>query len=162
MQTHTLRRLLGFGLVTSLLGACVELPTGPTVAVMPGPYKPFEVFTSEEQTCRGYAQQQIGVSPGDAEAGSTAAGAVAGAALGAATGALIGRSGGAAGVGAGIGLLAGSSIGNDNGARSARYLQYRYNVAYEQCMYAKGNQVPGYVSANAAPRYSTPPPPPPR
>jgi hypothetical protein len=34
-------------------------------------------------------------------------------------------------------------------------LQERYNFAYAQCMYSRGNQVPGFAPAGA------PPPPPP-
>jgi outer membrane lipoprotein-sorting protein len=48
--------------------------------------------------------------------------------------------------------------GQQGGSYSYDYpynLQYRYNVAYEQCMYSKGNQLPGYtppVSSIAPPR----------
>ena len=42
-------------LLPPLLAACTTLPTGPTVAVMPAPGKPFEVFAQEEQQCRAYA-----------------------------------------------------------------------------------------------------------
>src|SRR5581483_9487200 len=92
-----------------LLGACAEVPTEPSVAVMPAPNKPIEVFQAEDQQCRGYAQQQVG----------------------AAAGALIGRSGGAAGVGAGAGLLLGAAAGNSYGASSAYGLQRRYDIAYQ-------------------------------
>src|SRR5581483_6241876 len=102
-----------------LLGACAEVPTEPSVAVMPAPNKPIEVFQAEDQQCRGYAQQQVG--------GQTTGGQVnKGAATGAAAGALIGRSGGAAGVGAGAGLLLGAAAGNSYGASSAYGLQRRY------------------------------------
>ncbi|MDB5986376.1 MAG: glycine zipper family protein [Nevskia sp.] len=144
-----------------LLSACVEMPYEPTVAVMPAPYKPFEVFQAEDQMCRGYAQQQIGGQQAGAAANNdTATGAVAGAAIGAASGAAIGQSGAAAGVGAGIGLLAGAAVGNDYGNRSAGYLQYRYNLTYQQCMYSKGNQVPNFAppaSMSPPPRYQQQP-----
>jgi hypothetical protein len=41
-------------------------------------------------------------------------------------------------------------------------VQQRYNMAYMQCMYAKGNQIP-VARGSVAPGYSshTPPPPPP-
>ncbi len=144
----------------SLLGACVEMPYEPTVAVMPAPYKPFEVFQSEDQMCRGYAQQQIGgQQAGAANNNGTATGAVAGTAIGAASGALIGQSAGAAGIGAGVGLLAGAAVGSDYGNRSSSYLQYRYDLTYEQCMYSKGNQVPNFAPPSnvAPPRYAPPP-----
>ncbi|MDR3414896.1 MAG: hypothetical protein P4L83_01805 [Nevskia sp.] len=152
-----MRALKACVLTACLLSACAEMPSGPTVATMPGPYKPFEVFQADDAVCRQYAQSQIGQSPGEAAASSTAAGAVTGAAVGAAAGALIGRGGEAAATGAGVGLLAGTAIGAESGNRSAGYLQYRYNVAYEQCMYARGNQVPGFAAGTAVP----PPPPPP-
>ncbi len=115
-------------------------------------YKPFEVFAEDDQVCRQFAQQQIG--QGAANAQNQGLGtAVAGTAIGTAAGALIGRSGGGAATGAGVGLIAGSAIGAGETDRSSRGLQRRYDIAYEQCMYSKGNQVPGYVYQN------TPPPP---
>jgi len=137
---------------TLLLGACAEVPTRPTVAVMPAPYKPFEVFQADDQVCRGYAQQQVGgQTAGGSVNNATATGAAVGAATGAAAGALIGQSGSAAGVGAGAGLLVGAAAGNSYGYDSAYGLQRRYNIAYEQCMYAKGNQIPGFAPPNVPP-----------
>ena len=72
------------------LAGCAELPLGPSVAVMPAPGKPFDLFVSEESICRHYAEQQVGISPYQATQNSTATGAVAGTALGAATGGAIG------------------------------------------------------------------------
>jgi hypothetical protein len=48
--------------------------------------------------------------------------------------------------------------GSQMAARSGQEAsqQQRYDLAYGQCMYAKGNQVPGF----AAPTTSPPPPPP--
>ncbi len=50
------------------------------------------------------------------------------------------------------------------GAASAMTLQERYDMAYIQCMYAKGNVVPGVLVAPgpsyAPPPPGTPPPPP--
>ena len=53
------RSLLLF-FVAVLLGGCATMPTGPTVMVMPGPGKPFEVFVADDGLCRQWAQQQIG------------------------------------------------------------------------------------------------------
>jgi hypothetical protein len=36
----------------------------------------------------------------------------------------------------------GTSAGADNARVSGRQLQRRFDIAYEQCMYAKGNQIP--------------------
>jgi GNAT superfamily N-acetyltransferase len=41
-------------------------------------------------------------------------------------------------------------------ARSTEQVQRRYDAAYEQCMYAKGNQVPGVAPR---PTMTAPPPP---
>ena len=64
-----------------------------------------------------------------------------GTALGAASGALIDGGQGAA-VGAGIGLLLGGLTGAGSGSTSGYEAQIRYDNAYEQCMYAKGNLIP--------------------
>jgi YMGG-like Gly-zipper len=129
---------------------------GPSVAVMPAPGKPFEVFQQDDAACRGYAQQSIGTSANDQAAQNVVGGAVIGTALGALAGAAIGNHRDA-GVGAAFGLLAGTSMGASSGNYAGSIAQRRYNIAYSQCMYAKGNQVPGY----AAPRAIAPPPPPP-
>ncbi len=42
-----------------------------------------------------------------------------------------------------MGLLAGSAIGAGESSRSGYSIQRRYDVAYEQCMYAKGNLLHG-------------------
>ncbi len=39
-------------------------------------------------------------------------------------------------------------------------IQRRYDIAYQQCMYARDNQIPGVVRPSA-PAYAPPPPPPP-
>jgi len=42
---------LAFGAVA--LSGCAVLPDSPSIAVMPAPGKPFEVFVTEDQFCRG-------------------------------------------------------------------------------------------------------------
>jgi hypothetical protein len=54
--------LLGIG----VLSACVVVPTGPNVMVLPGPGKPFEAFQTDETVCRQYARYQLGVEPAEA------------------------------------------------------------------------------------------------
>lgn len=142
---------------------CVTMPAGPTVAVMPGPEKPFDVFQEEDAVCRQWALQQIGgASPGESSGKGVAKGAVAGTALGAGLGAALGAASGSAGtgaaIGAGTGLLAGTAVGSGSGYDAEYELQRRYDIAYQQCMYAKGNQIPGVT-----PQYASvqPPPPPP-
>src|SRR5229473_1531710 len=135
-----------------LLSACVSMPKGPSVMVLPGSGKSFDQFRYDDVECRQFADFQIGgSSPSEAAADSAAKSAVVGTAIGAAAGAALGgRSGAAAGAGA--------------GETSAYGLQRRYDYAYIQCMYAKGHKVPvsGHLtSAPAAPSYAPPPPPPP-
>lgn len=145
-----------------VLGGCATMPTGPTARVMPGPGKPFEVFMADDGVCRQWAQQQVGgTSPSQTANENLATGAVIGTVLGAGLGALIGSTtgnvGAGAAIGAGAGLLGGSSIGGNAGAASEYHLQRRYDIAYQQCMYSKGNQIPGVVRQRA--RAYTPPPP---
>jgi len=142
------------------LAGCTTLPSGPGVAVMPAPNKPFEIFVADDMACRDYAQRQIGVNPAAQEQNQVASSAAAGAAIGAAAGALIGHGEGeAVAVGAGSGLLVGTAAGTERAGHDSYMLQQRYDIAYMQCMYAKGNQVPGYPMASTSP---LPPPPPPR
>jgi hypothetical protein len=146
--------------VTLVLAGCATAPLAPRVAVMPAPGKPFEVFAGEERTCRLYAEQSVGgqVEMADnAAVGSAAVGTVIGAVAGAAIG---GRQGAA--VGAGTGLIFGSAAGAGRTGYSERDIQRRYDIAYQQCMYAKGNQLPGYQYAQPAraTSYALPPPPP--
>jgi hypothetical protein len=44
----------------------------------------------------------------------------------------------------------------NNAGWTAQEVQWQYDTAYQQCMYARGNQVPGHQSATIPP----PPPPP--
>ncbi len=148
-----------------LLGACVSMPKGPSVMVLPGSGKSFDQFRYDDVECRNFAEFQVGgKSSEDIAAESAAKSAVVGTAIGAAAGAALGGRSGAA-AGAGGGLLLGSAAGAGAGETSAYGLQRRYDYAYIQCMYAKGHKVPvsGRLtsSAPAAPSYAPPPPPPP-
>src|SRR5919109_288607 len=149
-------------LVLGVVSACATVPTGPSVMVLPGAGKPFGQFQLDDMVCRQYAQQQIGVAPGQAATQSAVNTAVLGTAIGAAAGAAIGAATGHPGVGAAVGagggLLTGTAAGAQAGAVSSGALQQRYDFAYVQCMYAKGDQVPGVATA---PSLGVPPPPPP-
>jgi uncharacterized protein YcfJ len=153
------RSILALLAAAGLVG-CATAPLAPRVAVMPAPNKPFEVFAAEEQVCRHYAEQSVGV--GSAEAANQAAvnSAVVGTAVGAVVGAAIGGREGAA-IGAGGGLLVGSSSGSSYALSAERDVQRRYDIAYQQCMYAKGNQIPGSYVRQASPPPPPPAPPPP-
>jgi hypothetical protein len=152
----------------ALSAACVNAPTGPDVMALPGSGKTFASFQADDQTCRDWAADRIGISPGQATGQGATSGAVIGTAIGAAAGTLIGVAahdpGAGAAIGAGAGLLVGSANGAAAGEASAASLQHRYDMAYTQCMYANGNQVPfaGRPAAPQAPRFSPSPPPPPR
>jgi len=135
----------------ALISACAQLPTGPSVAVMPPPGKPFDVFTADDQACRSYASQSAGANANDASAASLAESAGVGTALGAAAGALLGEAGG----GAAIGAVAGTAIGATEANKTERTIQRRYDIAYEQCMYAHGDKLPGQATS----AYVPPPPP---
>jgi hypothetical protein len=142
------------------LGACSTLPTGPNVMVLPGVGKPFDQFQVDDMVCRQFAQGQVTTTPGQASTQSTVQGAAIGTAIGAAAGAAIGAAAGDAGigaaVGAGTGALFGTAAGAESGYATAGTLQWRYDVAYTQCMYARGNQVPGTSAASSG--YVPPPP----
>jgi hypothetical protein len=151
--------LLGIG----VLSACAVIPTGPNVMVLPAPGKPFEVFQADDAACRQYARAQLGLEPAEAANQSAVTSGAIGTVIGAAAGALIGAGTGnpaaGAAIGAGSGLVLGGASGLGASGASASASQSRYDMAYVQCMYAKGNQVPGVATAPVA--RSTPPPPPP-
>jgi hypothetical protein len=147
-----------------LLSGCATMPTGPTVTVLPGPGKPFDVFQADDYACRQWALQQIGgEAPSKTANQNLASGAVVGTAVGAGIGALIGsvtgQAGAGAAIGAGAGLLGGMSVASGPAYNSEYTLQRRYDIAYQQCMYAKGNQIPGIVRRPMQ-VYGPPPPPP--
>ncbi len=152
-------------LLLVLLSACATVPTGPTVTVLPAPGKSFEQFQDDDAICRQWAAQQIGETPQETANRNTATGAVAGTLIGGGLGAAIGSAGGHVGtgaaIGAGTGLLLGTLAGSDRGYAYSRSTQRRYDVAYQQCMYAKGNQVPGIVEPSRRVHRRMPPPPPP-
>jgi hypothetical protein len=148
------------------LAGCAAAPTGPSVMVLPGSGKSFDQFRFDDNECKQFASGQVGTTAEQAQMDSGAKSAVAGAAIGALAGAAIGRSGHATVAGAGLGGAGGAIAGTGTGSSSARTVQQRYDNGYQQCMYAKGHQIPmagrydGY-NRSAAPRPSTVPPPPP-
>jgi hypothetical protein len=163
-------------LTVLMLAGCVTVPVpaGPSVLVMPAPGKPLDLFQAEDASCRYWAQQQIGASPQDVANQNAAAGAAVGTAMGAVVGAAIGSASGHAGegaiIGAGSGLLLGASSGAEYGSAYAWEVQHRYDIAYQQCMYANGNVLPGMQRrvwsippppAGGPQPYLLPPPPPP-
>jgi hypothetical protein len=158
-------RILSVAILLAL-GACVTVPSGPSIMSLPGTGKSFDQFRADDAVCRQFAASQAGgPGPNQAATDNAVSTAAAATAVGAVAGALIDGSSGA-GVGAGIGLLMGSAIGSSTANASAYEAQRRYDIGYTQCMYAKGHKVPvsgRFMAASerpAAPRYPTPPPPP--
>jgi hypothetical protein len=147
-----------------LLGACTTMPSGPREAAYPGTGKTWDQFRFDDNDCRQYATASIGgTTPGQAQTDSAVKSAAVGTAVGALAGAAVGGHN-AIGAGAGIGLVAGALVGANAGDRSGYALQARYDDAYKQCMYAKGNKVAvhGRMTYSAPPQtYAAPPPPPP-
>src|SRR5487761_2626017 len=125
-----------------LLGACATIPNGPSVMALPGTGKSFDQFRADDADCRQFALSQIGGT--SANQAAVASGVT------------------SAAIGAGMGLLAGSAIGASSGQVSGYEAQRRYDIAYIQCMYAKGDRVPvsGQMTPGSAPSYNPPPPPP--
>lgn len=154
-----------------LLAGCTTIPDGPSVMVLPGTGKSFDQFRFDDMDCKQFASGQVGgatastVQPDSgvrSAAVGTAVGAIAGAAM---------DGGHGAGVGAGAGLLMGSMAGAGAADASGYGLQRRYDIAYQQCMYAKGHRIPVYgrMSGGRTMEYASPspsassvtPPPPP-
>ena len=138
----------------ALLAGCATPATAPTVFMVPPPNKPPEVFAQDQAVCGNYAHQvsaQTAQQINNQQFGSAVVGTVLGAGLGAAIG---------GGRGAAIGAASGATAGTLYGASTTAYgqlsVQQQYDYAYSQCMYSRGNQVPGFTP-NV---YQLPPPPP--
>jgi hypothetical protein len=142
-------------------GGCATMPTGPSVRVLPAPGKSFEQFQADDAICRQWAER--GSNPQETANQNTATGAVVGTVLGAGVGAALGAASGnpgaGAAIGAGSGLLVGTASGASSGEAYGSEAQRRYDNTYVQCMYAKGNQIPG--TTRRVRRYRAAPPPPP-
>ncbi len=144
MRLHAFKTVLIGSISIGLLSACVSAPTGPTITIMPREGKSFEEFKKEDEECRSFAAQAV-------KDGNTAAlkegaiSAATGAAIGAAAGALYqGGSSRNVGTGAAIGMVGGAAVGAMGASSKEAQAQTQYNTAYQQCMYTKGNQVPGF------------------
>jgi len=135
------KRIAGVVIAAAALAGCVGA-MAPTVAVMPGPNKPFDHFAQDQAVCEQYADQQIAPlrqQANDQGFGTALLTTVLGAGLGAAIG-----GGHGAGIGAASGAVLGTAFGASNNQAAGYGIQQQYNLAYAQCMYARGNQVPGF------------------
>lgn len=163
MTIHPFHRVAVLVASLILTGGCTTIPTGPSMLVLPGSGKSFDQFRVDDRICRDYALAQIGGKPSsEAAIDSGVASAVVGTAIGTAAGAAIGGSRGA-GVGAGTGLLIGSAAGVGASEGSFYANQRRYDIGYQQCMYANGHRIPvtGQFTTESARNVEAPPPPPP-
>lgn len=160
-------RFIGLGAMVFLSG-CAQMPTGPSVMVLPGSRMTFDQFRQDDYLCQQFASGQVGGSNANqAAAVSEVGSAVVGTAIGAAAGAAFDGGSGAA-IGAGAGLVAGSAVGMSKGSSAAIATQEGYDNAYIQCMYAKGHRVPvsgqmlneNQQSTTPRPAAQIPPPPP--
>jgi uncharacterized protein YcfJ len=151
--------VLGTVALTIILSGCVQvkMPEAPTVAVLPptpsvtatpAPNKPYEAFQQDRAACMQDAGHAVagGVEAANNEGVRNAA---LGTALGAGLGAAIGAGSGSPGIGAAIGAASGAVLGTSIAAISASDSQYqlqqRYDSVYAHCMFAKGEQVPGFT-----------------
>ena len=148
MKTRKFRILVICAVVLALASGCATAPLGPTVSVMPAPGKPFELFQQEEKECQEFAAKNMKAYV-DKINGEAVGKAVVGTVIGIGIAALLlgGRGGGfgrrVVGTGAALGAAAGASQGAADSANSSATLQEMFDNAFMQCMYAKGNQVPG-------------------
>jgi uncharacterized protein YcfJ len=157
-------RFLVVILAAVAVSGCATMPSGPSVMVLPAPGKSFETFQADDQVCRDWAARQTGATPADTVnqniAGGAVVGTLMGAGLGAAIGAASGNAGTGAAIGAGIGALGGTAVASQPAFAAGGDAQRRYDIAYQQCMYTKGNQIPGAQRESRRAQWVPPPPPP--
>jgi hypothetical protein len=162
-EMFTYGRSIFLSLVLLVLVGCATVPKGPSVMVLPAEGKPFDQFMAEDAICRQWAAQQIGLNPQETVNQNTVTSAVIGTVIGTGLGAAIGSTSGDMGAGAAIGAASGLLIGTSAGASAGQVYgweaQRKYDIAYMQCMYAKGNQIPGVVTRTRRVRTIPPPPP---
>ena len=154
-RARTTAAVSGVAVLALLLSGCAQTPLGPTVQVMPGPGKSFDAFNYYQAGCKQFAANTVAGQAQNANTRAVGAAALT-TVLGAGLGAAIGGGRGA-GIGAASGALGGTAIGAGMSSGDQGGIQAQYDNAFAQCMYSKGNMVPGYgpMMVNA------PPPPPP-
>jgi uncharacterized protein YcfJ len=123
------------------LTACAQSPMGPTIAVMPGANKSFADFQSDQAVCRNFAQQVVNDQARNANIRGLGTAALT-TALGAGLGAAIGGGRGA-GIGAAGGALGGAGIAAQQTTSAQQNIQAQFDIAFAQCMFSLGNEIPG-------------------
>jgi hypothetical protein len=121
----------------------------PTTGVTPGPGKSAADFASDVDACKATAAANV-KGQVDAANQKAALGAAGGLALGAITGGALGTSTSNAGDAAAAGAQA--------SAQAQSSIQQQYDASYNNCMFAKGDVVPGMAPPVAV--AEAPPPPP--
>jgi len=158
-RPSALGQILASAGILALLVGCTETPAGPTVQVMPRSNKSFEAFQADQAACKAYAESQVSGQADAANKKALTTGALttlAGAGLGAAIGAATGSAATGAAIGAATGAGGGGLYGAHTASQKNATIQQQYDTAYMQCMYSKGNQVPGYAPiAEAGPPPAT-------
>jgi len=132
----------------ALLSGCTTAPMGPTALVMPAPGKPFDVFAQDQAMCKQFAGGEVdgGATMSNVkQLGTLAVSAALGGGLGEAV-----RGNRGAEVGGAVGAIAGGATATRGSAHDQTSLQGRYDLAYVQCMYSRGNQIAG--AARTTPR----------
>lgn len=146
------------------LAGCAVTPSTPTVIVLPGSQKTQSQFQADVAACQQQAESLV-APMAQAANNQAASNVVIGTVIGAAAGALLGQGsynpGAVAAWGAGTGMLVGSAAAGGSSQVSSLTLQQQFNIAYMQCMYQAGHQVPGQPVYRRPPAASAPPPPPP-
>jgi hypothetical protein len=141
------RAIFAIPAVGLLLAGCAQTPLGPTVQVMPGPGKSFEAFRADQANCKGFAADQVRGQADNANqraVGAAALSTVLGVGIGALAGSVTGNMGAGAAIGGAAGVGVGAGVGAGNSANEQYNIQQQYDNAFAQCMFAKGEQVPGY------------------
>jgi hypothetical protein len=144
MNKLSIRRagIAGLLLPAMLMAGCAQTPMGPTVQVMPGPGKTLDTFAYDQATCKQFSQNAVAGQADSANNRGVGAAALT-TVLGAGLGAAVGGGRGAA-IGAAGGALGGTGIGASTSSNAQLSIQQQYDNAFSQCMYTKGNAVPGY------------------
>jgi hypothetical protein len=140
----------------ALVMGCDTVPQAPTVTMLPGVHKSADEFRTDDADCRQYAVDQLGSAVSAPRGlGSGLTSGLSGTAVCPATNRAVGDNRSAT---AGT---AGTLIDGTDSAQSAGSgLQERYNCAYVQCMYARGDRVPLLARERwPAPRSPSPPDP---
>jgi uncharacterized protein YcfJ len=134
------RAIVAGVIAAALVAGCATRPEGPEIPARPGEGKSWEAFQHDDYVCRDFADGRVA---GRAENANDHAilTTIIGAGLGAALGGAIGGGNGA-GIGAAAGGVGGAAYGSNQTDRSQYSMQRQYDIAYGQCMAAKGNDVP--------------------